>query len=75
MEKSIFEKLSPINIGKSLWGDKMPLRWRLLFTAQSCIFVAAMFMRQVDVQNAQRKKLEAVKEEGGGRNETDASGS
>ena len=62
--KSYLEKLSPSSIGKNLWGrQKMPLRWKLLFTAQSFIFVSALFMRQNDVNNAQRRKLEMAKED------------
>jgi hypothetical protein len=63
MTKQFFEKFSPASIGKNLWGaGKMPLRWKLLFAAQSCIFVSAMFMRQVDVANAQKRKLELAEE-------------
>ncbi|KAL3803169.1 hypothetical protein HJC23_003444 [Cyclotella cryptica] len=57
MTKSFFERFSPFSIGKGLWGPgKMPTHWKLLFTVQSCIFVSALWMRQVDVQNAQRRK-------------------
>ncbi|KAL3793167.1 hypothetical protein ACHAWO_009365 [Cyclotella atomus] len=63
MTKSLLEKLSPASLAKNLWGQrKMPLRWKILFTAQSCIFVSALFMRRVDVENAQKRKLEEVKE-------------
>jgi hypothetical protein len=59
MTKSFSEKLLPSAIGKNLWGQgKMPLKWKFLFTVQSFIFVSAMFMRRVDVENAQRRKLE-----------------
>lgn len=75
MAESFFKKLSPTSIGKNLWGaGKMPLKWKLLFTAQSFIFVSAMFMRQVDVENAQRRKLEEVKEDDGMMNGNGATG-
>ena len=41
----------------------MPIHWKLLFTVQSFIFLSAVWIRQVDVQNAQRRKKELVEEE------------
>lgn len=66
MTESFFKKLSPSSIGKNLWGaGKMPLKWKVLFTAQSFIFMSAMLMRQKDVENAQRRKLEEKRENDG----------
>jgi hypothetical protein len=59
MKKTFFERFSPSSIGKGLWGPrKMPIHWKLLFTVQSFIFLSAVWIRQVDVQNAQRRKKE-----------------
>ena len=64
MTKSFFEKLHPSAIGKNLWGPgKMPTHWKILFTVQSLVFVSAMWMRTIDVQNVQRRKLESAGEE------------
>ncbi|KAL7488259.1 hypothetical protein ACHAW6_013843 [Cyclotella cf. meneghiniana] len=73
MAKSFFERFSPSSIGKRLWGPgKMPTHWKLLFTVQSFIFVSAVWIRKVDVQNAQRRKKELIEE---GNNAVEGKGS
>jgi hypothetical protein len=59
MSQSFLQKYGPTAIARGLWGNEpIPIRYKLLFLGQGLIFTAAIWIRTLDVEKAQKiKKL------------------